>query len=225
MRPRPCPRAWPARPAPVSRVVTTAVVDDSRLAEILRPRRGLVTERTVQDGAFEASAGPVSAYRRTVDVEHRGDGRSLVRQTVDFQLAVPWFGWLFVLPARHRLGRLHADEQPPWWGPPEPLDARASTALASLAALSVVSGYLGTLLTQTITFAAREFGADKAAQGVALSAVRADILIALAVVARADRRGRRSIVLTAGAAGCLLTAVGALSPGLGLLAGDRKSVV
>ena len=54
--------------------------------------------------------------------------------------------------------------RPPWWAPPQVLDTQAAAALASLAYLSIVGGYLGTLITQSLTFAADEFGADDGQQ-------------------------------------------------------------
>src|SRR5205807_8584639 len=98
---------------------------------------------------------------------------------------------------------------------------RAATVLATLALLSIVTGYLGSLLTQTITYAASEFGAHKSAQGIALGSVRADVVFSLVLVALADRRGRRPLLLATTAAGCALTALGALAPTLVTLAGSQ----
>ena len=47
-----------------------------------------------------------------------------------------------------------------------------ASVLGLLANLSIVAGYLGTLLTQTMTFAADQFGASTGAQGNAFAAVR-----------------------------------------------------
>src|SRR5262249_28162958 len=96
-----------------------------------------------------------------------------------------------------------------------------ATVLATLALLSIVTGYLGSLLTQTITYAADEFGASKSAQGIALGSVRADVVLSLLLVAAADRRGRRPLLLSSISLGCVLTALGALAPGLGALAGTQ----
>src|SRR5918997_1331009 len=71
------------------------------------------------------------------------------------------------------------------------LDPRASAVLGLLAVLSLIGGYLGTLLTQTITYAADGFGVHgDREQGQALAAVRVGILLALVLVTLADRRGR-----------------------------------
>lgn len=101
-----------------------------------------------------------------------------------------------------------------WWAPPEPVDRRGATTLLALCSIAVVSGYLGTLLTQTITFAADELDATKTAQSAVLAGVRVGVLATVAITALADRRGRRRLLLLAAQLGCLATAAGALSPNL-----------
>jgi MFS family permease len=93
--------------------------------------------------------------------------------------------------------------------------------LANLASLSYIVGYLAALLSQTITFAAHEFGADKAAQGNALAAVRLDVVISLLLVWWADRRGRRGVLLWSCVLGAVVTATGALMPSLFGLAASQ----
>ena len=215
-------RAEPAgRLRPVTTVTAEATVDAAGLEAALAPRRGLVVESAGRDGRFDAATGPVLDYRRTVESEPLGDGTWRVRQTVEYRVDLPFFGWLFRVPVRRHLGRLGAPSGSPWWAPPDRLDPRSAHALSALCALSVVVGYLGTVLTQTITFAADEFDADKGAQGIALAAVRADVLVAVVLVAMADRRGRRRVLLLSSAAGCVLTATGALAPSLPLLAASQ----
>jgi MFS family permease len=199
----------------VSRVVARAVVDQATLEQLLRPRQDLVLERAAGDGRFVATVGPVTDYERRVEV----DGHE-VTQTVDFRLAVPYFWWLFVLPFKRAITR-PPHERHHWWAPPVPLDARASGVLGTLAALSVVLGYLNTLFTQTVTFAGAEFGAGNRDQGVAGAVVRLGSFLALAVVALADRRGRRLVLLWASAAGCVLAATGALAPSLAWLTASQ----
>ena len=83
----------------MARVVVRSETDAAGLEEILRPRTDVVLERHAGNGRFEAESGPVLSYERTVDVV-RGTvpGQPvLVTQTVDFRLAVPYFGFLFVM--------------------------------------------------------------------------------------------------------------------------------
>src|SRR5205807_5546197 len=135
------------------RVVTEATVDAAQAGEVLEPRSDMVLERELAPGLFEAVKGPVDTYRRQVVVEAGGSGRARVRQTLEFRLAVPWVGWLFLLPSRRHLGALERPSRAPWWLPPSRLDPRTTRALTALAALALVDGYLGTVLTQTATFA------------------------------------------------------------------------
>ncbi|MDQ3148163.1 MAG: MFS transporter [Actinomycetota bacterium] len=207
---------------------TTAVVDRAEVANWLEPRHDLVLERALPPAgeggpaaAFEAVSGPVRHYRRTVEVRDLADGKAEIRATTDFTLSVPYFGVLFLLPTRAVLRRPPGDG-PPWWAPPDRLDARAASVLGVLAAASVITGYLGTLLTQTITYAAEDFGIDGDRQkGYALAAVRVGIVLALALVALADRRGRRVVLVGTAAAGCLVATTGAFAPDLGWLTASQ----
>lgn len=205
----------------MTRVVTEGVFPADRADEVLRPRAGFVLESPAGDGTFAAAEGPVHDYRRHVTVEPLEDGRVRVRQEVAYRLAVPYFGFVFAPGVRRLLRRLDDRRTMPWWAPPERVDARAATALGALCVLSWIVGYMGTILTQTITFAADEFGAGKAAQGTALAVVRADVVFTLLLVGLADRRGRRTVLLWTATAACALTAVCAFAPSLAALAGSQ----
>lgn len=196
------------------RAVTAATVDASTLEEILRPRSGWVVERRVSDTRFEATGGAVADYVRTVEATANADGTRRVRQTVEFSLAIPYWAWLYALPVKRELARLAPREGTRWWSPPDAFDPRAASVLANLSVLSAVSGFLGVLLSQTLTFAADQFDADTAQQGVGLSVVRADFVIALGLIALADRRGRRTVILGSGVASCMFTLAGAAAPSL-----------
>jgi MFS family permease len=204
----------------VARAVARSTVEAEGLAEILRPRRHLVLEREVKPGHFEAQEGPMRSYRRKVTVEPGDDGRTHVTSTVDFSLAVTYFGWLFVLPFKWALARPER-AKPPWWAPPARLDTRAASVLGTLGLVSVVFGYLNTLFTQTIAFAGDEFGAGNSAQGVAGALVRVGGLLAVVVAWRADRVGRRTVVLWSATAGCALTITGAVAPSLAWLTASQ----
>lgn len=199
------------------RLVREVDADPDALQALDSPRHSVVVEREVAPGVFEAERGPVEGYRRTVE---RIDGAK-ARQTVEYRLALPYFGPMFALAVRRHLNRVGGSHSTPWWAPPETLDSTASRALGSLGLMTVMFGFMGTLLTQTITFAAGEFGADRGAQGLTLSAVRFDVVIALVVVTMGDKRGRRTVLLFATAAGAALTATGALAPSLGWLAASQ----
>jgi MFS family permease len=213
--------ARPRRHRRVSRVVTEAVVSAEELDRILRPRQGFVAEEERGTGTFVAGEGPVLDYHRRVEVEELDEGRHRVRQVVEYRVPIPYFGVVFAPGYRRRLGRLVEPATAPWWAPPQRMDTRAAVVLGVLAALSWVYGYMGTILTQTITFAADEFGTGKGAQGVALAVVRMDVVLTVGLVAWADRRGRRRVLLVTAAVACGLTAVGALAPSLAWLAASQ----
>jgi MFS family permease len=206
----------------VARLVVRSTTDAAGLEEILRPRSDLLLERAVGDGRFDAADGPVRSYRRMVEVV-RGPppGRALlVTQTVDFRLAVPYFGWLFVWPFKRALGR-PPGHRAPWWAPPARLDARAASVLGTLALVTVAFGYLNTLFTQTVTFAGDEFGSTNRALGIAGSTVRVGGLIALLVVVQADRRGRKTMLVLSATAGSLVAVTGAVAPSLAWLTASQ----
>ena len=196
------------------RIVTNHPADGASTARIHTPRDDVVVERAVGDGRFVAETGPFSRYKRTLT--EREDGS--VDEVIDCALAVPFWWPVFWGPMRAALRRRPRDGHGPWWAPPAALDTRAATVLGLLASLAIVEGYTGTLLTQTITYAADEFGADRSGQGTTLAAVRVGVLLALVLAARADRFGRRRLLVTSAAGACLAAAAGAVAPTLGALA-------
>jgi MFS family permease len=193
------------------RAVRRVVVDDAGLAAWTQPWDGLVREVREGDG-FACASGPFRAYRRTVEVRALTSGHEVVSQ-VDFRLALPYFNWLLAIPV---LFALRAPGAPlPWWGPADRLDARATSVLGTLCLASLVTGYLGTSMTQSITYAADEFGlrGDRP-QTMALAAARAAVVLAVAVVWLADRRGRRQLLLLATAGGCVASLTTAVAPNI-----------
>lgn len=221
----------------MTRVVTRVTGTPQDVRRWMQPRRDLVHERVSGPSpaldapggecvgptlVFEAVDGPFRSYRRTVRCSAEVDGHLEVVSTTEFRLAVPYFGWLMALPTRHALRRLGDEGRQPWWAPPERLDPRAASVLGVLAAASVVAGYLATLLTQTITFAAEELGAEGSrAQSEVLAAVRLGIVLALALVAAADRFGRRPVLLVCAAGGCVAAAAGGVAPTLAWLGASQ----
>ncbi len=191
-----------------------AALSDDELAAVLEPRTVTLIETQETPGTFVAASGPVVHYRRVVTVEPMDDGRNLVHQRVEVDEAIPFFGFIFGAPLAGHLGRIEPHTRPPFWLPTDIVDSYASAALSRLAVLSMALVYCVTLLTQTITYAAEEFGADKGAQGLALASVRLDIVLSLPLALLADRRGRRWLIVTATTAALCLTAFGALAPGL-----------
>lgn len=204
----------------MARLHQTHVTDASGLAELRRPRDDVVGERLAAPDRFLLAHGPLLHYERTLAVRDRGetaeagDGRRFeVDETFRYKVAgAPW-NLLLALPFRRALRRRRPAGAQPWWGPPERLDAQQAATLALLGTLAVVSAYLGTTLSQTLTFVAEDFGADKTAQATVLSLARIGVLVSLVATGLADRNGRRLVRLMLVAA-CAIMAGAALVPNL-----------
>lgn len=211
----------------MTRVRQVLHCDDEELAARRAPRADIVAERAEgrSDGAgvddlYAAVGGPFRSYERRVAARPAGAGRWELTETTDYRLAAPGWSWLFHFPIKRAIRRRQADYGY-WWAPPDRLDPRPATVLALLCTVQIIDGYLGTVLTQTLTFAADEMGHGNTAQGIVLAVVRAGVLLALVTVALADRHGRRRLLLAAGTGSCLATAAGAASPTLWFLGGTQ----
>ncbi len=191
-----------------------------QLALARTPRHDLVIEVADGPDRFSARAGPFTSYERTL----RSDDGGQVIETISYRLAPMVWGWLLGRPYRLGLANRPPAGHIPWWSPPEAPDRRGATALGSIAYLGLVFGFIGTLLTQTITFAADELDASKADQGAVLSLVRLGVLGALVVTSLADRRGRRRVLIGCATVGCVVAAISGLAPDLVSL-GAAQTVV
>ncbi|MDE0700811.1 MAG: MFS transporter [Acidimicrobiaceae bacterium] len=211
-------------------ISTTSVCDSAELQQRRQPRTDIVAEAPDGTDRWSCQQGPFRQYQRTLfaqpsvakplDAQPNGEDSYEVTETTSYKLAVPVWAWLFHLPVRRAIEN-RKERYGYWWAPPDRLDRRAATVLGLLAGIQVVDGYLGTVLTQTITFAVDEFGHGNQAQGWVLGVVRAGVLIALITAALADKRGRRSLLIGAGIASCALTVLGGLSPNLWVLGGSQ----
>ena len=205
-------------------------VDGAGLAALRRPLDDLLLERPDGDDRWVCAEGPFRRYERQISVTPDGNGRHVVSERVEWELAIPVWERLFrplaagVIARRDPTVLTDPDAPPPrapWWAPPDRLDARASTMLARLCALSLITGYLGTVLTQTISFAADEFGATRSAQGATLAGARAGVLLSLVILTVADRRGRQRLMVLCTLGGIVGAALGALSPNLAALGASQ----
>jgi predicted MFS family arabinose efflux permease len=185
---------------------------DVDLERLEQPRDDVVAEVAVAPGEFDQRHGPFTAYRRRVHSDEHG-----TTQTVEYHLHIPWFRWLFAAPARRTLRRMPAPGRQPWWAPPERLDARGVMVLGLLSAASLIVGYCNTLFTQTVSFAADEYGVGEGAQGVAGTVVRFGILLSIVVMSLSDRVGRRRVLVGCAALSPALCALGALAPSFAVL--------
>ncbi len=76
---------------------------------------------------------------------------------------------------------------------------------------------MNTLFTQTVSFAADDFGVDNTGVGIAGAFVRVGIVIALPAAVIADRIGRRRVIVWVAWLGPLLSVLGAIAPTFGVL--------
>jgi len=181
---------------------------EEQRAAMVSPRTDLLIEEETSPGHFVQQRGPFRSYERTVTED---DDRTL-RQVTEYEIKIPIWGRLFAFPIRRRLSK--APGKSPFWAPPDPIDSRAMKMLAVLAVISVAAGYLGTLVSQTLTYAADEFGSSDSDQGLLLAGTRIGVLLALGLSALADKRGRRLLAMIAVFGSVAFTLVGALSPAL-----------
>ncbi|MEM9562012.1 MAG: MFS transporter [Actinomycetota bacterium] len=206
----------------------TVTVDRDGLARLRQPRTDLLIERQDGPDAWTIERGPFRRYRRELvveaddgaatdgtagDDEDRGEGAGTVTVTerYEYKLALPvWWPYLWFL-FRRGLRDLDRTPRRRWWWPREVVGSETSTLIALLGTVGMMAGYMGVLIGQTITFAANDFGVDDDDQANTLAAVRVGVLISMVLLGRADRRGRRPLVLGFALTAILFTASGALS--------------
>ena len=210
------------------RTTTTELdVDDAGLAAMRRVRDDFVLEEPDGTDRYRLAEGPFDHYERTLVVTASTPGTHHVTETTSWVLAIPIWAPLFRPLVRRIVAR---DEPPPpppgpgeptpgapWWSPPARFDARSAQVLSRLCGMALLAGYLGTIITQTLTFAADEFGAATSARGNTLAAVRIGVLLSLGLMVLADRRGRQRLLVAAAAGGATFAAAGALAPNLWVL--------
>ena len=214
-------------------VVIRRVVSEDECALILKPKDDLLVkevsaaEETPGAYEFDASEGAFRHYRRTLSVvekteasgqsdqlkaSHETSASYEIVETTSFRLSIPFWSLALNLLVKRELRRPRlgtAEEATPrqlWWMPSQRLDERSGHVLGVLCLISLVTGYLGVLLSQTLTFVADEFDADKATQGIVLSAVRLGVPLAFGITFLADRFGRQPL-LRIGLVGAYLTTV------------------
>lgn len=178
--------------------VRTALAEEGPL------RLAFLEEEPDGEGGFRQAVGPFRSYRRTLAADRGSD--------VEFELATFGLNWLFG-PAYRRLlrgrGRLIAKLLPP-----QPLAASHLRLLGMMFWATAVIAYCGTLLGQTLAFAAPTLRAGAFAQALALGSARVDVLIALVLARIADTRGRAMMLRIGVGLAIAGTLAGALAPSI-----------
>ena len=186
----------------------TKTLDDEGLAALREPRNDLVAEKFVGEDKYELLHGPFSKYERHISVRNESEGVNRVVESFSWRLSIPFWGIFFSF----LIGKALPKRSKPWWSPPDRLDERSARILGILACIQVIDGYLGSVISQTITFAADEFDHSSSAQGITLAVIRVGILISLGVLVIADKKGRRNVLLLTLVLAVLATALGSVSP-------------
>lgn len=202
----------------MARVVNHHLVDQAALSELAKPRNDwLVSEATTGVAhEFALDEGPFASWQRTLVVEPNALERPesfAATETIDFRLALPFWRFPatpFIQWQLRRPQRIDA----PFWAPPQRFDAKGARSFALLIFATLSAAYLGTLLSQTITFVAEEFDKGTSTQGWVTSMTRGGALLALLIVREADRIGRRRMLLFAGMCSAVFAVAGALSPSI-----------
>lgn len=196
-----------------SRFSQTREIGAQELAVWASPRTDLLVEEPDGDGAWVQRDGPFTSYRRTLASRETSDGYS-VTEYYEFKLGIaPWSPLISFLMRR----ALREDSRAPhgrWWWPQAIVSETTVRLLSVLTVIAIIAGYLGVIIGQTITFAAAEFGASDTTQGDTLAAVRIGVIGSTIVIARADRSGRRPLILWFALGSILFTIIGAASTGM-----------
>ena len=112
-------------------------------------------------------------YHRALGAARPTEGDQIeVTERIELRLAIPLW-WPLVLPLMKRA--LRSPDRTPrvrWWWPREIVTATTAQLVSAVCVLSVMTGYLGVIIGQTITFAAADFGDGDGAQANTLAAVK-----------------------------------------------------
>ncbi len=201
------------------RIVRQYLVGSDDLAQLRSPRDDVVAERRAGHDVFECRDGPFSTYQRDLVVREKATEYE-VQETIQYRVAVPYFGWLLALPVRWALRRHRpGDGRQPLWAPPQRLDPRASALMGTLAFAVLLSGFLANAPAELHTYAADEFGVDQLSQGVLGAIVRLGTVVAVAASVIADRRGRRRVLGAAMVLGISGSLTAAIAPNIIVFAG------
>ncbi|MHB8190711.1 MAG: MFS transporter [Ferrimicrobium sp.] len=158
------------------------------------------------DGSITQGHGPFTDYSRTIALD--STGREI--ETIRASLSAPGLGWLFIRVYRRLL--VNPQSRILRLLPPAPLSANSVGLIARAFWVATVIAYCGTLLGQTLAYAAPTLHAGPLAQATVLGGARVDVLLALPIARIADRRSRVTILYIS-LLGCVVaTALCALSP-------------
>ncbi len=188
------------------------VLSPEAATPLLAPRGDFLIEVEQSPGVFVQDTGPFRQYHRTVDVEPSDDPAStVVVERIEFRLSIVLWSFLFNGLMKRAMREPERSPRGRWWWPKDVIGEQSTRLISLLSIVAIIAGYLGVVIGQTIAFAARDFGVDDDVQSTTLAAVRIGVFLSVLLIHRADRIGRRPLILgfTVGAIG--FTMLGALS--------------
>ncbi len=218
----------------------TLHLDDPALNALRQPFDGVVLEEAADENRFILAEGPFRFYERRLEIAPGTDGdrtQRTVIETTTWKLDIPVFWVIVWFPFWWHVRGGQANPAP-WWAPGDRLDARAGRVIGLLGVLAIVNGFLGTIIGQTLTFAADEFCTefaieangrrgcidpdhDISARANVFSFVRVSIFLSLLLTVAADRVGRKRALVFAVAISCTATFAGAFAPSLDALTASQ----
>ncbi len=210
-------------------VKRTRTLTRAQLAELRQPRADVVLEEQAGPDRWRMVEGPFDRYERSIEVvsgsesiDHADEtGTVTVVERTEYRLAVTYWRIYLGLPMRYAIASLDRRPRRRAWWPKEVVASDTARLIGLLATIGAMTGYMGVLIGQTITFAAAEFEVDDAAQADTLAAVRGGVLVSMLLIARADSRGRKPLIVKFTYGAILLTALGAIAPNMLALGGSQ----
>jgi len=201
----------------------------------IRTTRGTKTSRKIKTPSTTITSTQVDGDAPTEKVRHRvrhskaerpifDEGAPadmteprLIRESTAFRLAIPVWGALFMPLVVKSVISPPKEGQQLWWLPPDRMDRRATGVLSRLCVYSLMAAYLGVLVSQLNPYFKLQFDASNDDIANVLLFVRIAGIFALGVVALADRRGRKTILMVSMYTAIAFSALGAFAPNLILL--------
>ena len=235
---------WAAIGASITRVTTQRrtlwVSGLEELAELREPIDGIVLEEVADAYLFALDEGPFSHYERRLLISPSARGEIEgweVEETTTWKLGIPVFWVLYWVPVWLHI-RGGQKNPSPWWAPAGRFDSRAARVIGLLGMIAIINGFLGSVIGQTLTFAADEFcnefalnedgisvcvdeEHDRSARANVFTVVRIGILLSLLLAIVGDRVGRKRALTVAVTVSCIAGALGAISPSFDFLAATQ----
>lgn len=198
--------------------VRTALDAPDEIARRSQPRDDLlVREVPDPDGGFVAVDGPFRRWDRRVEV--RSDGTAT--ESISYAVDAPFWGRIFDQALRRYVRNGVDPARPPILLATDRLSRRHATVLGRCATLSLLAGFVGALIGQTIKAITEDLGGGTTTQARALAIIRLGAVLTFVATALADRRGRRPLLRATLVGACLASLVTAVAPNMAVVTGSQ----